>query len=360
MHNDLFTIGPFTVHGYGLMTAIGILAAYFLMEYLAKKKRMDHERIFWLLIWCLVFGYLGSKVLYFITVLPKIVNDPSLIKESLMNGWVMYGGLLGGILGGHLYCRYKKLNSWAYFDIGLTAVVLAQAFGRIGCFLAGCCYGAQTTGSFCIVFTESSYAPNNVPLIPTQLIMSAGDFILFAFLMIYDRHKKNEGQITGAYLTLYSLGRFAVEFFRGDVERGQVGPLSTSQFIALFVAAIGIVIWILRTRSRDGLFKPAEKEITAETEEKEETPKDTAETAEEAAEAAAEAIEEAAEEAEETAEEAARDTAETIEEAAEEVSETAEEAAEEAEETAEKTAEAAAETAEEAVKETAEKADILP
>ena len=254
MHNELFTIGPFTVYGYGLMTAIGIIAAYFLMEYLAIKRGLDKERVFWIIIWCLVFGYIGSKILYLITILPSIIADPSLIFRSLRDGWVMYGGLLGGILGGHLYCRYKKINAWAYFDIGLAGVALAQGFGRIGCFLAGCCYGAHTDSSFCIVFTHSEFAPNNVPLIPTQLIMSAGDFLLFAFLLLYLHRKKRDGVVTGAYLTLYSLGRFAVEFFRGDVLRGSVGPLSTSQFIAIFVAAFGIIVWILRARSKEPLY----------------------------------------------------------------------------------------------------------
>lgn len=278
MYNDLFSIGPFTVHTYGLMTAIGIISAYLLMEHLAKKKGLDSDRIFWLLIWCLVFGYLGSKILYFITILPQIVADPSIIKRSLTDGWVMYGGLLGGILGGFLYCRYKKLNAWAYFDVGLRGVILAQAFGRIGCFFAGCCYGAETHSAFCIVFTHSQFAPNNVPLIPTQLLMSAGDFLLFAFLMLYDKKKKNEGQVTGAYLTLYSLGRFTIEFFRGDVARGSVGPFSTSQFIALFVLAIGIVIWIRRTKCTDGIFKPEVKEAEAEETSENEESSDNEET----------------------------------------------------------------------------------
>ncbi len=298
MYNDLFSIGPFTVHMYGLMTAIGIISAYLLMEHLAKKKGLDPDRIFWLLIWCLIFGYIGSKILYFITILPQIVADPSLIKRSLTDGWVMYGGLLGGILGGFLYCRLKKLNAWAYFDIGLTAVVLAQAFGRIGCFFAGCCYGAETSCAFSIIFKHSQFAPNNVALIPTQLIMSAGDFILFIFLMLYDKKKKNEGQVTGAYLTLYSLGRFIIEFFRGDIERGAIGPLSTSQFIAIFMIIIGIVIWIRRTKSSDGLFKPAAAESTeeiteeaaAESTEADETEEHSEADEEEAAEAVAEEI----------------------------------------------------------------------
>ena len=339
MYNDLFSIGPFTVHGYGLMTAIGIISAYLLMEHLAKKKGLDEDRIFWLLIWCLIFGYIGSKILYIITIIPAIIEDPSLLKHSLTDGWVMYGGLLGGILGGHLYCRRSRLNAWAYFDIGLCAVILAQAFGRIGCFLAGCCYGAETDSAFHIVFTRSNFAPNNVPLIPTQLIMSAGDFLLFAFLMIYDKKKKNEGQVTGAYLTLYSLGRFAVEFFRGDVARGSVGPLSTSQFIALFVAAFGIFIWIRRAKSGDGLYipetktEPEAKEVNEDKEPENEAAEErTAEEKAEAAEEKTEATEEAETEEPEAFEEADAAEAETTGEAETEDTEETETADSETEE----------------------------
>ncbi len=248
MHNDLLTIGSFTIHGYGLMTAIGIITAYFLMEYRAKKKGLDADRVFWLLIWCLIFGYLGSKLLYFITIMPSIIEDPSVILSSLSGGWVIYGGLIGGMLGGYLYCRYKKLDAWAYFDLGFVSVIIAQAFGRIGCLLAGCCYGIETDASYGIIFTESQFAPNNVSLFPTQILMSVGDFALFAILLIYDRVKKREGLVTGLYLMLYSAGRFAIEFVRGDVARGSVGPLSTSQFIAIFIFIIGAVIFISRRK----------------------------------------------------------------------------------------------------------------
>ncbi len=145
MYNDLLTIGPLTIHGYGLMTAIGIIAAYFSAEYRAKKKGLQPERIFGLVVCCVVLGYLCSKLLYIITILPDLIANPDIFLSSLADGWVVYGGILGGILGGWLYCRWKKLETWKYFDLGLASVALAQGFGRIGCFLAGCCYGAETS-----------------------------------------------------------------------------------------------------------------------------------------------------------------------------------------------------------------------
>lgn len=108
MKNELLSIGPFTIYGYGLMIGIGIIAAYLTAESRAKKLKLDPDKIFGLVIWCLIFGYLGSKILFCITVIDKIIADPAYILHSLQNGWVVYGGLIGGIIGGCLYCRHKK------------------------------------------------------------------------------------------------------------------------------------------------------------------------------------------------------------------------------------------------------------
>ena len=99
MKNELLTIGPFTIHGYGLMIGIGVIAAYLTAEYRARKLKLDADQIFSLVIWCLVFGGLGSKLLYCLTMLDVILADPSYLLHSLANGWVVYGGLIGGVLG---------------------------------------------------------------------------------------------------------------------------------------------------------------------------------------------------------------------------------------------------------------------
>lgn len=242
MKNELLTIGPFTIHGYGLMIGIGVIAAYLTAEYRARKLKLDADQIFSLVIWCLVFGGLGSKLLYCLTMLDVILADPSYLLHSLANGWVVYGGLIGGVLGGFLFCCYKKINFLSYFDLALPSVALAQGFGRIGCFLAGCCYGRPTDSPIGITFTNSAYAPNGISLIPTQLISSGLDFLHFFVLLYIARHKKAEGQVGGFYLIFYSIGRFILEYFRGDMERGSVGELSTSQFIAIFTLIAGIVI----------------------------------------------------------------------------------------------------------------------
>lgn len=245
--NDLLTIGNFTVHGYGLMIAIGVLAAYFIAEYRAGKKGMDKDNVFSLLIWALVSGYIGAKLLFIITILPEVFKDISVLK-NVWEGWVVYGGIIGGVIGIMIMCRVKKVDFWQYIDLTAPSMAIAQGFGRIGCLLAGCCYGMQTDSAFAITFHNSSFAPNNIPLVPTQIISSVLDFINAFVLLWLDRKKKCEGQIMALYLIFYSAGRFVLEFFRGDLNRGSVGVLSTSQFISIFTFALGIVILVVRTR----------------------------------------------------------------------------------------------------------------
>lgn len=245
MKNDLLTIGNITVHGYGLMISIGFLLAYFVTEYRAKKRKLDDNQILNLAICLLLSGYLCSKLLYYITIWKDILANPRILLD-FANGYVVYGGLIGGILGAYIYCRCRKLPFLKYSDLIVPAVALAQGFGRIGCFLAGCCYGRETTGALHIVFHASEYAPNNVALIPTQLISSGLNFCHFFLLLYLAKKTKQDGQLTACFLIFYSIGRFVLEFFRGDLARGSVGILSTSQFISIFTLLVGIIFFYVR------------------------------------------------------------------------------------------------------------------
>lgn len=247
MKNELLTIGPITIYGYGLMIAIGIIAAYLTGEYRAKKHGLEADHVFNYVIWCVLGGFLGSKILYFITDMKNIIADPSRVLD-IADGWVVYGGIIGGIFAAMLYSKIKNLKFLAYFDLLIPSVALAQGFGRIGCFLAGCCYGMETDSSIGITFHDSHYAPNGVSLLPTQLISSGLDFLHFLVLIWFAKRKKADGQVGAMYLILYSIGRFVLEFFRGDLIRGSVGSLSTSQFISIFTVIAGIVLFVITGR----------------------------------------------------------------------------------------------------------------
>ncbi len=246
LKNELFKIGSVTVYGYGLMIAIAIFSAYLTAEYRAKKKKLEYEKIFNLTIWCAIGGILGAKLLYYITVIPDIMKDPSILWK-FGDGFVVYGGIICGILAGYLYCKKHKWNFLEYFDLVMPSIALAQGFGRIGCFLSGCCYGITTDSCIGITFHSSDYAPNGISLIPTQLISSGLNFLHFGILLLIAKKNKVHGVIAGCYLVFYSAGRFVLEFFRGDLERGSVGNLTTSQFISIFLFLFGLGIIIVQT-----------------------------------------------------------------------------------------------------------------
>lgn len=243
MYNDIFSIGPFTVHGYGLMITIGVLAAFFLGEATAKRRGLNPDVIFTLTLLCAFTGFVSAKLLFCIVEFRQLLEDPVSVLAG--NGFVVYGGIIGGTLAAYVYCRVKKLSFIDYFDVVLPCVAVAQGFGRIGCFLAGCCYGRETESAIGIMFTHSDFAPNGVKLIPTQLISSLGMFLIAGILFLYLKKSKRPGRTGALYLILYSIGRFGVEFLRND-HRGEVGIFSTSQFISLFIIVIGVVVFATR------------------------------------------------------------------------------------------------------------------
>lgn len=248
MINDIH-IGPLTFHMYGIMIAIGFVSAFLICEKRAKKQGMNAD-ILYGIFWCAVFGgALGSKLLYYIVNIQDVMKDPSIILD-FQNGWVVYGGIIGGALASFLYLKVKKMDFPAYADLVLPAVAFAQGCGRIGCFFAGCCYGRETDSVIGITYWQSDFAPNGVKLLPTQIFSSVGDFVIAFLLMAYAKRKPAKGRVAAGYCILYSIGRFVIEIFRNDF-RGEYGPFSTSQLISIFVLAIGIAVFVLAGKKKE-------------------------------------------------------------------------------------------------------------
>lgn len=246
---DLFTIGKFTVHGYGLMIGLGFIIAVLLACKMAKDKGLSADHLTNIALYVLVIGFLGGKLLFIIVNFAAFIKNPLAVIGS--EGFVVYGGVITGVLSIFVYCHLKKINSLEYLDLIGVYVPINQAFGRIGCFLAGCCYGRQTDSFLGVIFPEGSFAPAGVKVYPTQLFMSAGDFIIFAVLLYYyEKKRKKAGMVAALYLIMYSVGRFLIEFVRND-ERGTVGILSTSQFIAIFIAAFGALLAYCINKKKD-------------------------------------------------------------------------------------------------------------
>lgn len=237
------SVGPFTIHMYGVMIAIGFLSALCLCLYRGKKKSMDTEFIWTLFFYIVVGGLVGAKLLYVIVEIPNWLKEPSMLK-NVINGFVVYGGILGGIFAGWLCCHKNKKNFLEHFDLVMPSVSMAQGFGRLGCLFAGCCYGRETDSVFHIIYKHSDFAPSGVKLIPTQLISAFGDFALFGILLFYASKKPKAGRISAAWMICYGIGRYFVEILRND-ERGGISIFSTSQLISILMILVGSGLFVL-------------------------------------------------------------------------------------------------------------------
>lgn len=233
-----------TIPMYGVMSALGMLAAFVLLGLTRKHTRFSEDQALSAALWAIIMGFLGAKVLYWIVEIDQIIADPSYLLHTLREGFVFYGALIGGLGGVAIYSLRKKLPFFSLTDYFIPGLVIGHAFGRIGCFFAGCCYGMECETPISVVFPAGGAAPAGIPLLPTQLMESAFLFLLCAFLVWRLTKKKPFGTVSGWYMVLYGVWRFVIEFFRSD-ERGAVGALSTSQFISLFVFAGGVALLLL-------------------------------------------------------------------------------------------------------------------
>lgn len=247
MKMELFSIGPVTVHGYGMMIAVGILCCIALGVYRAKRYNLDPDAIMDIALYGVIGGFLGAKLLYVIVEFPTFLKDPMSVLGS--EGFVVYGGIITGVLVAILYCRKKKLVFLEYFDLAAPSISLAQGFGRIGCFLAGCCYGRETDSFLGVVFPEGCMAPAGVKLLPTQLLSSAGDFLITAILLWYYKRNNKTGNVGALYMLLYGVGRFLIEFLRSD-DRGGIGMFSTSQWISFGIVAGAVALFAMNKKNQ--------------------------------------------------------------------------------------------------------------
>lgn len=244
MHNDIFTIGKFTLHGYALMIAIGYILAVGTCLLRCKKEEKSQDTVTDLSLVAILVGFLGGKIMYIIVNFKAFLENPKAVIG--LSGFVVYGGIILGLAGILLYCKIKKVNALEYLDFMIPHIAIAQGFGRIGCFLAGCCYGAPTDSFIGVVFPAGSIAPSGIKLWPTQLMMAVGDLLLAAILYVFYMKMKNgkKGNTCILYVALYAIGRFVIEIFRAD-PRGNVSFLSTSQFISILALLAAMIVFIL-------------------------------------------------------------------------------------------------------------------
>ncbi len=268
MHPILFTIGDFYVGTYGLFVALGLLLGIFVASRFAKKNGVDENLILDLAFVCVLAGGVGARLTYIIVEWDDFLETPWNYIFS-RTGFVFAGGLIAGALAGVWYLRRRKAPVWLVCDIAATGMPLAHALGRIACFFSGCCFGSICDLPWAISFPKvidpqgnaigvhayhaddgivSWSAERSAAVHPTQLYEFGALVLIFLAILWIWRRRKFEGQILLAYLLLYSIARFIIEFYRGD-PRGAGAGLSTSQWISIAMFVFAAVFYAKRFRT---------------------------------------------------------------------------------------------------------------
>jgi phosphatidylglycerol:prolipoprotein diacylglycerol transferase len=254
MYPELFSIGPLTLHTYGLLIAIGLVVGIIVAGRIGRLQGIEFQKIMDMGLIIIITGIIGSRLAYVIINFSYYKTYPLDIFKLWNGGLVFSGGLIAVLLMMVWYAKKSGYSLWQLGDLWAPAAAVGQAIGRIGCFMAGCCYGKPTDIPWGVVFTDPrSLVPQdmlNIPLHPTQLYSSLSGFIIFIILMILSVKKGFEGQVLLWFLILHSTGRLLIERFRGD-DRGLIfgGVWTATQFLTVIILIVSVImLFILKSR----------------------------------------------------------------------------------------------------------------
>ena len=256
MHPYLFKIPylDFPIRSFSVMVLIGVLCGAWWLTGALKRQGVEGDGVLdHLLRNCLLLGFLGARLTYVI-VHPEVYRDILSLVAVWEGGLVSYGGFFGGALGAWLFARKRGIPFARLGDAALPALALGQTFGRIGCLLVGDDYGRPWDGAWAVTFpqVEGSLMPPDligVPLHPSQIYLSLMNLVLFASMAWLYKRRRFDGQVLGTGMIVYAIGRFLVEYTRGDdVARGFWGALSTAQWTGIATAAAGLAVLFLQRR----------------------------------------------------------------------------------------------------------------
>lgn len=235
-----------TAGSYGLCSVLGLLVSGFVAIRLGRRRGVSSYLVIQAAVSALVGLLVGGHLLYGLLHLPERLTQPALVTFlRCFSGSVYYGGFLGACLSVHWYARHFAPNQTGLLtDLFACAVPLFHAFGRVGCFLGGCCYGVPCRWGF--TATENPLVPegNGVCRFPVQLAEAGCELGLFLLLFWLFRKGKCSEQLVVCYLLGYAPLRFGLEFLRGDAARGFLLNLSTSQWLSILLFCTAL--WIFR------------------------------------------------------------------------------------------------------------------
>jgi phosphatidylglycerol:prolipoprotein diacylglycerol transferase len=254
MYPILFRLDGLTIYAYGFFLILGTVIAGILAILKVRKEGLpiSFERAAELFFYTVLAAIVGSRILFVLINFDLFRENPFRILNLWEGGLVFYGGFLLAVGVAIGYMRWYRLPMLKLFDLLSPLIGLGLFFGRIGCFLAGCCYGKETSLPWGVTFTNpDSLARLNVPLHPTQLYDALNGLFIFLFLSWLERRKAFDGQIISLFILIYSIARFLIEMLRGD-PRGFIfqNLLSTSQGIGILLAILSIFMLFYFSRPK--------------------------------------------------------------------------------------------------------------
>jgi|SRR6267378_1817961 len=251
MHPELAHWGFLHIRSYGLMLAVAFLTGTWLALVEARRRGLDEDKLVTVILLTLVASILGARALYVVEHLGEFRREWGSVLALWQGGLTLYGGVVLGSIVGLASARRLGLPMWTVADTLTPSFALGTMFGRIGCFLNGCCYGRPTRWPWGVVFPADSFAGlefGNAPVHPSQLYFALAGLLLFAFCWAMRSRFKVPGTLFWTFLILFALVRIPLDFTRAyepgalalsiggvDVTQSQVTSLALALFGALMI-----------------------------------------------------------------------------------------------------------------------------
>jgi phosphatidylglycerol:prolipoprotein diacylglycerol transferase len=236
MNPVCFHIGSHPIYWYGVLMALAFLAGISHWQWLGRRTGRDVSLAGDLAFWLMIGGIIGARIAYVLSNVDYFRAAPQEIIRIDQGGLIYYGGFVGGAIMFFIVARWRRINPLDLADFTITALPLGHAFGRIGCFLNGCCGGALAPHPSGLTCGLTHY--------PVQLYEAFFNLGLYAFLTWFylNRRMERKGPVLALYLVIYPIIRFLLEFIRGD-DRMRLGALDVAQEISLILIMTGLILW---------------------------------------------------------------------------------------------------------------------
>ena len=277
MRQVLFTIpifGGVRVFGFGASIVVAFITATWLASWRAKREKLDPEVILDMAFWVVFSGMVGARLFYCYEYWGQEIKSVWDILQYWKGGIVFYGGIVGGSIAFLVYRKYRPFPLRPYMDVMAPSIAIGIFFGRIGCFLNGCCYGDACQLPWAVSFPKNSppwqhheflqLIPRDalwsLPVHPTQIYAAIDGLVLLLLLSAYYPLRRRDGEVMGLLMITYPVTRFLVEFLRND-EGAFFAGMTISQNISVALFAAALCYWTWLFRQPKGLYRdqqPAE------------------------------------------------------------------------------------------------------